>query len=365
MYTKFLQQHKNSWLQGQATALRGISVKRFSAYQVIVFTMRFLVCFFCLSASSSNAQQDNFLTLDNTIDTLISEPIRPIPLTVTLDSDKVQLGQRLFRDPQLSRDNTVACISCHDLENGGTDHLKRPIGIGGAIGDVNTLTVFNSANNFALFWDGRAETLEDQIDGPLNNPKEMGFSWEGVIKRLEKDASYVAEFARIYPQGITTETIKDAIATFERSLVTPNSRFDQYLHGDSAAITDDEKRGYQNFKSYGCIACHQGMNVGGNMFQIFGVMADYFADRGDVTKADFGRFNVTGNENDRHRFRVPSLRNVAKTAPYFHDGSAETLEQAIMIMARYQLGRTIPLEDVALIEKFLHTLSGEYHGEPL
>lgn len=328
--------------------------------------MRLVMCFFCLAVPAGNAQQDDFPSLNNSLfDSLVSEPIRPIPLTVTLDNDKVQLGRRLFSDPRLSRNDTVACITCHDLENGGTDHLKHPIGIDGAEGNVNTLTVFNSANNFALSWDGRAETLEDQIDDPLGNPKEMGSTWEDVINKLKKEPGYVTDFAGIYPQGITAETVKDAIATFERSLVTPNSRFDQYLRGDTTAITDDEKRGYQHFKSYGCIACHQGMNVGGNMFQIFGVMADYFEDRGNITKADFGRFNVTGNEADRYRFRVPSLRNVAKTSPYFHDGSAETLEQAIMVMARYQLGRTIPTEDVESIARFLRTLSGEYNGGPL
>ena len=231
--------------------------------------------------------------------------------------------------------------------------------------DINTLTVFNSANNFVLFWDGRAESLEDQLDSAMQSPRKMGLNWDGLISKLEKDSDYVNTFTQIYPQGITVKTVKDAIATFERSLVTPNSRFDQYLRGDTTAITDDEKHGYQLFKSYGCVACHQGMNVGGNMFQIFGVMSDYFADRGEITKADLGRFNVTGLNSDRHRFRVPSLRNVARTSPYFHDGSADTLEQAIMVMARYQLGRTIPVDDVNYIAMFLRTLSGEYDGNPL
>jgi cytochrome c peroxidase len=152
---------------------------------------------------------------------------------------------------------------------------------------------------------------------------------------------------------------------FERSLITPNSRFDRYLLGDESAITAEEKAGYALFKSYGCVACHQGRNVGGNMFQIFGVMDDYFANRGHITDADYGRFNVTGREEDRFHFRVPSLRNVALTAPYFHDGTAESLDQAVMVMARYQLGVTMPAEDVGLIVKFLGTLTGEYKGQPL
>lgn len=338
-------------------------MKRFSSCQLLVLTAR--LCVFWLAVSTSNAEQVESPSLDNPSGGLAGEPIRPIPLTVSLNDDKVRLGKRLFSDRRLSRDDTVACITCHDLEKGGTDHLKRPVGIDGAEGDVNTLTVFNSANNSLLCWDGRDETLEDQIDSPLKNPREMGFHWDGVVKKLKRAPGYAAEFAGLYPQGITVETIKDAIATFERSLITPNSRFDQYLRGDSTAITEDEKLGYQFFKSYGCIACHQGMNVGGNMFQSIGVMADYYADRGNITKGDLGRFNITGNETDRHRFRVPALRNVAKTSPYFHDGSAETLEQAIMVMARYTLGRTIPAENVGLIASFLRTLTGEYNGEPL
>ena len=340
-------------------------MKSYSSCQLHIFRVFNAFCLLLFFISTPYAQQIDSTVPSTSLDSRMSEPILPIPFDVQLDNDKVQLGKRLFNDPRLSRNDSIACSSCHDLENGGTDHLKHPTGIDGAEGDVNTLTVYNSANNFALFWDGRADTLEDQIDNTLQNPKQLGFNWEGLIKKLNMDPAYSSAFRRIYSRGITIDTIKDAIATFERSLITPNSRFDQYLRGDTSAITEDEKRGYQYFKSYGCIACHQGMNVGGNMFQIIGVMADYFADRGNITKADFGRFNVTGRDSDRHRFRVPSLRNVAKTSPYFHDGSADTLEQAIMVMARYQLGRTIPIEDVDLIAKFLRTLTGEYNGKPL
>lgn len=347
------------------STMREYVVKSYSSCQLHLFRVINAFCLLLLFVSSPYAQQIDSSVPSIPLDSLVSEPILPIPLDVNLDKNKVQLGKRLFNDPRLSRNDTIACSSCHDLGNGGTDHLKHPVGIDGAEGDVNTLTVYNSVNNFALFWDGRADTLEDQIDGPLLDPKELGFNWEGLIKKLNREPAYASAFRRIYTQGITVNSIKDAIATFERSLITPNSRFDQYLRGDTSALTEDEKRGYQYFKSYGCIACHQGMNVGGNMFQIIGVMADYFADRGNTTKADFGRFNVTGRDSDRHRFRVPSLRNVAKTSPYFHDGSAATLEQAIMVMARYQLGRTIPVEDVDLIAKFLRTLTGEYNGKPL
>lgn len=293
------------------------------------------------------------------------EPVQPIPQDIVLDKRKVELGKGLFHDPRLSQDNSFSCASCHDLSQGGTDHRARSIGVGGQLGDVNAPTVFNSGFNFKQFWDGRAETLEDQIDGPIHNPKEMHSNWPEIIGKLKQDARYVSDFAALYPEGIQPRTIKDAMATFERSLITPNSRFDKYLRGDITAITEDEKRGYQLFKDYGCIACHQGINIGGNMFQKLGVMADYFADRGEQTTADLGRFNVTRQEVDRHTFKVPSLRNVARTAPYFHDGSAETLEEAVAIMAKYQLGRPLSSSDVDLIVKFLKTLTGEYNGKAM
>jgi cytochrome c peroxidase len=293
------------------------------------------------------------------------EPILPLPLRVDLDQRKVDLGRRLFLDPRLSHDNTIFCGSCHRLDMAGTDRRNRSVGIGGAVGDVNAPTVFNSGFNFRQFWDGRAATLEDQIDGPVQNPSEMGSTWAEVVGKLNQDPSYVAPFRELYLDGIQRASIKDAIATFERSLITPNSPFDRFLNGDQTALTAEERAGYQRFKAYGCVSCHQGINVGGNMYQTFGVMADYFADRGHPTKADLGRFNVTGLESDRHKFKVPSLRNVALTAPYFHDGAAATLDQAVDIMAKYQLGRTLPPEDRRLIVRFLHTLTGVYTGRPL
>jgi cytochrome c peroxidase len=238
------------------------------------------------------------------------------------------------------------------------DGKARSIGINGAEGDINAPTVFNCGLNFKQFWDGRADTLEEQIDGPTHNPKEMGSTWPQIVEKLAADADLVKVFAASYPAGVTSDTIKDAIATFERSLTTPDSRFDRYLRGDTKALTEDEKKGYGLFKSLGCISCHQGMNAGGNMFQPFGVMADYFANRTE-TKADLGRYNVTGLPQDKHKFRVPGLRNVELTAPYFHDASAKTLEDAVRLMAEYQLGQPIDDEKVRLITAFLKTLTGE------
>jgi len=288
-----------------------------------------------------------------------SSVIRPIPPPIALDERKVHLGRRLFTDPGLSKDGTISCASCHDLELGGADGRTRPVGIGGQIGEVNTPTVLNSRFSFRQFWDGRAATLEEQIDGPLEHPAEMGASWEEVLARLSGDPSYGAAFAEAYPGGVTRANVKDAIATFERSLVTPDSPFDKFLRGDAEALGAEALRGYELFQSYGCVGCHQGVALGGNMFQRLGVVRDYFADRGDVTRADLGRFNVTGREADRHVFKVPTLRNVALTAPYFHDGSAASLDDAVRVMARYQLGREIPAADRAAIVAFLRSLTGE------
>jgi len=294
-----------------------------------------------------------------------NEPIKPLPLALNLNPDKVALGEQLFNDKRLSHDNTIACVSCHDLQKGGTDRLPRSFGINNAKGDINTPTVFNSGFNFRQFWDGRAASLEEQIDGPVHNPKEMGSHWQEVIGKLKKDAAYPKAFKALYSDGINAKNIKDAIATFERSLITPNARFDQYLRGDETALTDEEKQGYALFKQYGCVACHQGVNIGGNMYQVFGALNNYFERRGNITKADLGRFNVTGKKYDRHKFKVPSLRNVALTAPYFHDGTADTLEKAVDVMAKYQLGRKIPRRKKRLIIKFLKTLTGTYQGKEL
>jgi len=293
------------------------------------------------------------------------EPILPLPLTITLNEAKVLLGEKLFEDPQLSRTNLVSCSSCHSLSTGGTDRLVHSVGVANRVGSINAPTVFNSGLNSKQFWDGRAESLEAQIDGPTHEFNEMDSSWPEILNKLKLSPEYRAVFALTYPEGIRIDTIKDAIATFERSLSTPNSRFDRFLRGDASVLSQEERDGYRLFKDYGCSSCHQGANVGGNMFEKFGVMGDYFADRGKPTKADLGRFNVTGDEADRHVFKVPGLRNVTLTAPYFHDGSAVTLEDAVAIMAKYQLGRRLSSVELQKITSFLKTLSGEYKGRAL
>ena len=290
---------------------------------------------------------------------LAEEPIKPIPETVDVDVRKVDLGRALFHDPQLSKDGTVSCASCHDLASGGDDGLKVSFGIEGREGAINAPTVFNVAFNFRQFWDGRAKDLESQIDGPIQSPIEMGSLWPEVVTRLYRNGGYPAQFNAIYADGISRKNIKNAIAEFMKSLVTPNSRFDRWLKGDASALTALERHGYELFKDYGCVSCHQGANVGGNMFQVFGVLNDYFKRRGDITDADLGLYNVTGNEEDRHSFKVPSLRMAAFTAPYLHDGTAETLRDAVDAMFEFQLGREAPDADKDAIVAFIKTLAGE------
>ena len=289
----------------------------------------------------------------------LNEPIKPIPDKVDVVPAKVQLGRILFHDTALSKDGTVSCASCHKLTAGGTDRKKVSVGINQQQGNINAPTVYNSGLLFRQFWDGRAETLEDQIDGPVQNPVEMGSNWPAVVASLNQDPLYPMLFNSIYADGITRENIKDAIAEFERSLITPNSRFDRFLKGDDSAINAREKRGYRLFKRYGCASCHQGVAVGGNMFQIFGVINSYFKQRGNITEADLGRFNVTGNPLDKHSFKVPSLRLAALTPPYLHDGNAATLREAVDIMFKFQLGRTAPDEDKEAIVAFIKSLVGE------
>ena len=288
-----------------------------------------------------------------------AEPIRPIPETVDADPAKVALGRALFHEPLLSKDSSISCASCHDLREGGDDGRRVSIGIEGKEGVINAPTVFNAGLNFKQFWDGRAKTLEAQVDGPIQSPIEMGSLWPEVVAKLAGHPDYHRQFQAIYPDGINRKSIKDALGQFMRSLVTPNSRFDRWLGGEEAALSAKERHGYALFKSYGCVSCHQGANVGGNMFQVFGVINEYFKRRGNITEADLGRYNVTGNDADRHSFKVPSLRMAAMTAPYLHDGSAATLRDAVDAMFEFQLGREAPEEDKEAIVAFIRTLAGE------
>lgn len=295
----------------------------------------------------------------------LNEPLKPLPAVPQQNPLRVELGRQLFNEPRLSVNNSLSCAGCHRLERGGADNKPFSIGFNGQPVVINTPSVLNAALNFRQFWNGRAATLETQIHEVVQSPSEMGSNWEHVVQTLSTDPTYNAAFANAYPDGVTVGNVQNALASYERTLLSTNSRFDQYLQGNTDILTLDEKYGYQRFKDYGCITCHQGVNIGGNMFQKFGVMGDYFKTRGNPTETDLGRYLVTKDEEDRNVFKVPSLRNVAVTAPYFHDGSAKTLEEAVDVMFKFQLGRVPSAEDKTLIIQFLKTLTGEWEGKPL
>ncbi|KAB0330971.1 cytochrome-c peroxidase [Janthinobacterium sp. PLB04] len=283
------------------------------------------------------------------------EPIQPITAAKIANPAMVELGKKLFFDPRLSRSGFISCNSCHNLSMGGTDNIKTSIGHNWQRGPINSPTVLNSSMNVAQFWDGRAKDLQEQAGGPIANPGEMAFTHELAIDVLASIPAYRAEFRQVFGQDkLTIEQVTRAIAAFEEVLVTPGSRFDQWLSGKKSALTKDELAGYQLFKSSGCIACHNGPAVGGNTFQKMGVVEPY-----KTAMTAQGRSAVTGKDADRFNFKVPTLRNVELTYPYFHDGEAATLTQAVDVMGRLQLGRTFTPDENAKLVAFLKTLTGK------
>ncbi|MDD6124128.1 MAG: cytochrome c peroxidase [Bacteroidales bacterium] len=300
-----------------------------------------------------------------------NEPVRPIPDSLAVDARKVALGEALYHDTRLSGDGTVSCATCHGINTAGVDNKQYSEGIKGQLGGVNAPTSFNACFNFVQFWDGRAATLAEQAGGPPLNPVEMGSaSFDEIAARLSADADFTARFKAVYPEGLNEQTITDAIAEYEKTLVTPNSPFDRYLKGDKQALTAEQVEGYALFKEYNCATCHAGVNMGGLSYELMGKRADYFKDReinakSGLTDADNGRWAQTKVERDRYRFKTPTLRNVALTWPYYHDGSVPTLDKAIDMMARYQVGREMPAADVQKVQSFLQALTGELKGKPV
>ena len=294
-------------------------------------------------------------------------PIQPVPPAPERPAAELALGRALFHTTLLSEDGTVSCATCHDLRIGGHDPRPGPVSLGihGRPGLVNAPTVYNADLAFRQFWDGRAENLAEQIDGPVQSEFEMGSLWPDALLRLAGDDAIMDLAEAAYPdevmsEGLSRPVVKRAIAAFVASLRTVDAPFDRWLAGDDEALTALERRGWDRFKHYGCVSCHQGVAAGANFFQRFGVLNDYFKRRGNITEADNGRFNVTGNPADRHAFKVPSLRLVAYTAPYLHDGNAATLRDAVDAMFEFQLGREAPDEDKEAIVAFLRTLAGTH-----
>jgi len=284
-----------------------------------------------------------------------TEPVQPIAPAKVRYPARVELGKKLWFDPRLSRSGFISCNSCHNLSMGGADNLKASIGDKWQRGSINSPTVLNSSLNFVQFWDGRAKDLQEQAHGPIANPVEMAFTHELAVDTVKSIPEYRAEFRKVFRSDkLTMEEITLAIAAFEETLVTPNARFDKWLKGDRKAIDAQELRGYELFKTSGCVACHSGQNLGGTSFQKMGLVAPYA-----TTNPSEGRAAVTGKDADRFNFKVPTLRNVALTYPYFHDGEAATLTEAVDIMGRLQLGRTFTAAENADIVAFLHTLTGD------
>ena len=274
------------------------------------------------------------------------EPITPIPRPPAADPLKLALGERLFDDPRLSHDGTRACSSCHDIRTNGADGNRRDTAPDGTELPFNTSTVFNAALSFRLSWEGKFRTLEAQAKASLENPAIMGTSVDEVLGRLDADLEMARQFNDAYGHAPDRGSLLDAIATYERSLLTPGGRFDRWLDGDAAALSAEEQNGYQLFKSLGCVSCHQGVNVGGNLFERHGIFHPLASPKPEI-------------------LRVPSLRNVATTSPYFHDGSAPTLGEAVRRMSIAQLNRTLSGEQVNAIVAFLRTLTGTYHSDPV
>ena len=294
-----------------------------------------------------------------------NEPLQPLT-PIKYDAKKAALGEKLFNDKRLSGDNTVACVSCHGLDKGGTDNQRFSEGVRKQFGDINAPSVFNAAFNTKQFWNGRAKDLQEQAGGPPFNPIEMDSKdWAQVISKLSADAELTAAFMATYPAGWTGDNITDAIAEYEKTLVTPNSRFDQWLLGKKDALTAKEVEGYERFKAYRCASCHVGKSVGGQSFEYMDLKKDYFADRGNPLGSDEGLKGFTKKDEDLRRFKVPNLRNVELTGPYMHDGTVTTMDEAVRVMGVYLSGMDIPAGDRDSIVTFLRTLTGEHKGKKL
>jgi cytochrome c peroxidase len=274
------------------------------------------------------------------------EPITPLPPAPVANPLRVSLGERLFSDKRLSRDNNRSCATCHDVSANGANHRQRDTTPGGTELNFNTTTVFNATLSFRLGWEGKYRTLESQTDALLRNPQIMGCAPETIAQKLQGNVSLTADFRAAYGRGPDAANVVDALATFLRTLTTPGSRFDRWLEGDTTALSKQEISGYSLFKSLGCIACHQGVNVGGNLFERQGIFHPLARPQPAV-------------------LRVPSLRNVATTAPYFHDGSAPTLQVAVRKMGLAQLNTTLTDEQVDAIVAYLGSLTGVYRGKPV
>lgn len=311
-------------------------------------------------ATAAVAAQGNWQALPDTA---------PAPANNPTTGAKVHLGKMLYHDPRLSASGTVACASCHNVMAGGEDNRAGSVGIRGQVGGRSAPTVWNAAFNSVQFWDGRADSLEAQAKGPVTNPIEMGMkSWDDTIAVLRQIPGYKAAFAAAFnSEDITQERAVQAIAAYERTLITPNSPYDRYVEGNASALTDQQVRGMNTFAEVGCSQCHSGpafngpgLSPGQGFYMKFPAHPDAAIDGKYNFSADTGRAKVTEKEEDAHLFKVPILRNIALTAPYFHNGSVKTLDEAVRVMATLQLGKNLNDQQVGDIVAFLGGLTGEF-----
>lgn len=292
------------------------------------------------------------------VNTAFADPnFMPIPIEKPQNKAKYYIGKKLFFDKNLSKDKTVSCATCHIHKKGGADNKKVSIGVYGRTGHFNTPTFFNAKYNISQDWKGEYKTIKKRSIEAFLNKQEMLGDEKETIKYIISSKDFYAQFITVY-KNVTLDTIFDAISYYVKYQTTPNSKFDKYLRGETQ-LSKEEMEGYELFKTYGCSSCHNGINIGGNMFQKSGIFYE------DELKRDhnLGRYEITKKTYDKYVYKVPSLRNITKTAPYTHDGEIQNLQTMIKTMARYQLGIEINQEEVIKIEKFLETLTGEIPNE--
>ncbi len=309
-------------------------------------------------AAMTPASEELMDSARQTFKPLPSNPEQPQGDATT--PEKIALGAMLYFDPRLSASHAISCASCHSMGLGGADAQPTSIGHHWQHGGRNAPTVFNATFNMAQFWDGRARNLTDQAGGPMVNPVEMAATAPHVVEQLKGIPGYRDAFGKAFPgdvDPVSLPHVQTTIAAFETTLITPNAPFDRYLRGDATALNATQKAGLRLFMDKGCTACHNGMNIGGTMYAKFGVAQTPAPDL--LPPGDLGRFAITKQESDRYAFKVPTLRNIALTAPYFHTGKVWDLKEAIAVMARSQLGATLSQDEVTKIEAFLQSLTGD------
>ena len=332
----------------------------------------FLSCGDNKKKDSKKMSSDSEITIDDykDLNTLARNVFGVLPVIAehpnnAITDEKVALGKTLYFDKRLSKDNTQSCNTCHNLNTYGVDNKSFSEGNDGGLGGRNSPTTFNAALHIAQFWDGREPDVEAQAGGPILNPVEMAMpSEKAVIDKLSGIEEYKVLFSKAFPdeeKPITYDNLKKAIGAFERKLITP-SRFDDYIAGNNDALNDKEKRGLQTYMDSGCVTCHSGVLLGGNMYQKFGLFGDYW-EHTQSEKIDNGKFDVTDNQADKYIFKVPSLRNIEKTGPYFHDGSISDLSDAIRIMAKTQVNKDLTDTQIIEIQDFLATLTADIPSE--